>query len=257
LTISQALGLGALQGVTEFLPVSSSGHLVLARELLGIREPVMEFVVLVHAGSLLAILVYFWREIVSVFTTRRHLIPWLIVGSVPAALAYAAFDKLIEETFESPLVVGLGMLFTGAVLLVCERRARDERSLGNVTWQDALFIGVAQAIALLPGVSRSGMTVGSGLFRGLERGAAVAFAFLLGSIAVGGATLLKCRHFGSAEAMGGWAPALGGFAMSGMVSLLALSLLTWLVRRKSLAVCAIYCFLVGSAVVLAKLTGLW
>ncbi len=257
MTIGQGLGLGALQGLTEFLPVSSSGHLVLARALLGVQEPAVEFVVLVHAGSLLAILAFFWRDILSLFTTRRRLIGWLLLGSVPAAVVYAVFHDAVEASFERPLVVGAALLVTGGVLLGAERLASDRRSLDEVGWLDALLIGVAQAVALLPGISRSGMTIGTGLARGLERRAAVTFAFLLGSVAIGGATLLKARDFGSLAAGSGWGPVAAGFVAAAVVSFGSLALLTISVRRKCLAYFAIYCFFVGGGVILAKLTGLW
>lgn len=255
MTIGQGLGLGVLQGVTEFLPVSSSGHLVLAREWMGITEPAVEFVVLVHAGSLVAILAFFWRDIWSLFTTRRRLIPWLVVGSIPAAVVYALLKDAVEASFERPLVVGFCLLVTGGVLLVSERLATDRRPLAGVGWLDALLIGLAQAAALLPGISRSGMTIGSGIARGLERRAAVTFAFLLGAVAIGGGTVLKARDFGSLAAVGGYGPAVAGFVASAAVSLLSLVLLTYIVRRKCLGYFAIYCFLVGGGVILAKLIG--
>jgi len=256
-TIAQGVGLGALQGLTEFLPISSSGHLVLARELLGIRDPAVGFVVLVHAGSLLAILVFFRREILSLFTSRRRLIPRLVVGTIPAALAYAALKEPIEGLFENPLAVGVALLLTGTVLIVSERLSSNRRSLDEVSWLDGLLVGVAQAFALVPGVSRSGMTIGSGLARGLERGAAVAFAFLLGAVAIAGGAAVKLKDFGELGAQAGWAPLAAGFVSSAVVSLASLVLLSLVVRRKRLSWFAIYCYPVGGAVVLAKLTGLW
>jgi len=257
-TIGQAIGLGALQGLTEFLPVSSSGHLVLAKALFGIEEPnAVGFVVLVHAGSLLAILAFFRREILSLFTTRRRLIPWLIVGTIPAGIAYVALKDPIEGLFRSPLAVGAAMLVTGTVLLLGEWRARELRSLGEVRWQDAVAIGVAQAFALAPGISRSGMTVSSGLASGLTRPAAVAFAFLLGAAAIGGGTVGKAKDFVEMGAQAGWAPLAAGFAASLVVSLGSLWLLTVVVRRKCLKYFALYCYVIGLAVLLAKLTGLW
>ena len=275
--IGEALVYGVVQGLTEFLPVSSSGHLVLARELLGgSDEPALELVVLVHAGSLVVILAYFWRDIVSLLTTRRRLIGWLLVGSVPAAAVYKLFQGPVEAAFQEPLLVGLALLVTGTVLLVTERLASDRRSLDEVTWLDAVVVGLAQALALFPGISRSGMTIGSGLARGLNRRSAVTFAFLLGAIAIGGGTLLKAKEIvdgaskptpavergeaGAAPAEGAsthWGPAAAAFAASAVVSLGALAALAFVVRRKRLAGFAIYCYAVGGAVVLAKLTGLW
>lgn len=258
MTIGEAIGLGALQGLTEFLPVSSSGHLVLANELFGIEEPnAVAFVVLVHAGSLLAIAAFFWREILSLFTTRRRLIPWLIVGTVPATVAYVLLDDTIEGLFTNPLAVGIALLVTGTVLLLSERMAREARSLDEVTWRDAAIIGAAQAFALVPGISRSGMTVSSGLAVGLKRPAAVAFAFLLGAAAIGGGTLSEAKQFIEMGAQMGWGPLVAGFVSSMGVSLGSLWLLTVVVRRKCLKWFALYCYAAGVAVVLAKATGLW
>jgi len=276
-TTLQALGLGALQGLTEFLPVSSSGHLVLARELLNVHEAPVTFEVLLHAASLVAILLFFRREVVSVFTTRRQLILPLIVGTIPAGLAGVLLKSRLEAMFASPVAVGVALLFTGTVLVVGERLAGGERRLGDVDWRDGLWIGIAQAIALVPGVSRSGMTVSGGLASRLERRAAVAFAFLLGAVAISGAAVLEAREIVKAgerpavaqpsEKVAGEqppaaAPGLGGamvagFAAALVVSLAALALLVRVVQRKRLAWFGIYCYVVGGAVLLAKLTGLW
>ena len=257
LTILEALGLGALQGVTEFLPISSSGHLVLAQELLKIKEPPLPFVVLLHAGSLLAILLYFRREIVSVFTTRRHLIVPLIIGTIPAGLGYLLLKKRLEAMFENPVGVGVGLLVTGTVLIAAERLATDRRSLDEVRGEDGFWIGIAQTIALVPGISRCGMTVGAGLASGFERAAAVAFAFLLGLVAIGGATVAKLKDIAAMGSEAGWGALAAGFVASAIVSLGALVLLTVVVNRKRLAWFAIYCYAVGVAVLLAKLFGAW
>jgi undecaprenyl-diphosphatase len=259
LTILEGLGLGALQGLTEFLPVSSSGHLVLARELWGIEgEAAIDMVVLMHAGSLLAIAVYFRRDFLSLMTTRRRLIPWLVLGSVPAAAAYVGLKDFLEgELFDNPTAVGVAMLVTGTMLWWTERLASDRKPLEQATWLDSLLIGIAQAVAIIPGISRSGMTISTGLARGLERTAAVTFAFLLGAVAIGGATLLKGRDLLNMGAQSGWAAVTAGFLASAVVSLAALALLAFIVRRKCLRGFALYCYTVGGGVLLAKLTGLW
>ena len=154
MTILEGLGLGALQGLTEFLPVSSSGHLVLARELWGIEgEGAIDMVVLMHAGSLLAIAVYFWRDFLSLLTTRRRLVPWLILGSVPAAVAYVGLKNFLEgELFDNPTAVGVAMLVTGTMLWWTERLASDRKPLEQATWLDSLLVGIAQAVAIIPGI---------------------------------------------------------------------------------------------------------
>lgn len=274
MTVGQAAALGALQGITEFLPISSSGHLVLANELLrslggsplgAEAELPLAFVVLVHAGSLVAIVAFFWREFLSLLTTRRRLIAMLVVGTVPAGVAFVLL-KAIEHLsntdvmaglLEKPLPVGVALVATGAVLWLGEGRGRERTGLDGVRWSDALLVGVAQAVAIVPGISRSGMTITSGLVRGLERRAAVAFAFLLGAVAIAASAVVELKDFERLGAHLGTGPLVVGFAVSAGASLGALALLSLVVRRKRLRVFAIYCFAVGAGVVLAKLSGVW
>jgi undecaprenyl-diphosphatase len=157
---------------------------------------------------------------------------------------------------KEPWGLGLGLLVTGTVLWVSERLATGERPLDSLGAGDAFWIGVAQAVALAPGVSRSGMTVGAGLASGLERGAAVVFGFLLGAVAIAGATVLKLKEI-VAVPKGELVPMALGFAASLVVSMAALWLVTLVVRRKRLFCFTIYCYAVGSAVLLAKLAGVW
>ena len=256
MTILEGLALGALQGVTEFLPVSSSGHLVLARALFSIEGASVAMDVLLHSASLVAIVVFFRSEVASLVTRRRHLLPVLLVGTLPAAILGLALRTQLEGLFENPAGVGAGLLLTGTVLVLGERMGVAERSLDEVRLDDGLWVGLAQAIALVPGVSRSGMTMGAGLASGLDRGAAMAFAFLLGMVAIAGATVLEAREIaemGSTDL----AAMSCGFAASLVASLASLAFLTLVVRRKCLSVFAIYCYLVGGAVLLAKLTGMW
>lgn len=256
MTMLEGIGLGVLQGITEFLPVSSSGHLVLARALFKIEGAPVTMEVFLHAGSLVAILAFFRREILSLLTVRRHLVAALVVGTLPAAVLGLGLRGRIEWLFENPVGVGIGLLLSGTVLWVGERLATDHRPLEAVGVEIGFWVGIAQAIGLAPGVSRSGMTVSAGLASGLERGAAVAFAFLLGAIAIAGATVLKLREI-SALGQTSLAPMLAGFAASVLASLGSLAVLSFIVQRKCLSVFAIYCYCVGAAVLLAKLTGVW
>jgi undecaprenyl-diphosphatase len=230
---------------------------VLAQTFLGVKESPVAFDVFLHTASLVAILIFFRREILSVFTIRRYLIPILIVGTIPAGVAGVLLKARIEAMFESPLTVAVGLIITGVVLRLGEYFSKDERTLDEITYGDALWVGVAQAIALVPGISRSGMTVSSSLARGLERGAAVAFAFLLGAIAITGATVLKAKEMMKLGTEGGWGPMAAGFAGSLVASLAALVLLSDFARRKRLSWFALYCFVVGGSVLLAKLLGRW
>ncbi|MBA2487923.1 MAG: undecaprenyl-diphosphate phosphatase, partial [Chloroflexi bacterium] len=196
--ILQSMAIGVIQGLTEFLPISSSAHLILVPRLLGWRDPFLnspEFDVMLHMGTLLALLLYFGRELVVLARAwlasirerrlkgdaQRRLAWLLIVTVVPAAIIGALFEDFFDETFRDVLLAIPVFLVVGAALLaVAERIGRRERGLDRLRLPDALVIGVAQALALFPGISRSGVTIAAGLFLGLERAAAARFAFLMG-----------------------------------------------------------------------------
>ena len=274
MTIGQAAALGGLQGITEFLPISSSGHLVLANALLrslggkalGAEDQLpLAFVVLVHTGSLVAIVAFFWREFLSLLTTRRRLIGLLVLGTIPAGVAFVIL-KAIEHVsgaevmgalLERPLPVGIALLVTGAVLWLGEGRGEGRTALDGVRWSDGWWVGVAQAVAIVPGISRSGMTITAGLARDLERRTAVAFAFLLGAVAIAAGTVVELKDFERLGGRLGLGVLATGFAVSAAASLGALALLSVVVRRKRLRVFAVYCFVVGGASILANLWGLW
>lgn len=183
--------LALVQGLTEFLPVSSSAHLILVPSLLGWPDQGLAFDVAVHLGTLIAVVAYFRHDIVTLFfawsasLTRRQMSPearlaWgVILGTIPAGLVGLAFKDFIEESLRSPLVIATTTIIFGLLLWVADRRSklvRDEYSLG---WQDFLVIGGAQAMALIPGTSRSGITITAGLLLGLTREAAARYSFLL------------------------------------------------------------------------------
>ena len=257
MTLAHSMFLGLLRGITEFIPVSSDGHEMLARTLLKVERPSAAFDVLLHAASLLAILIYFRREILSVFTIRRYLIPVLIVGTVPVAIVGGFYQQQIVALLDSPVAVGIGLIATGTALRLGEYFATDQRTLDELTIGDALFVGVAQAFALAPGVSRAGMTLSSGLGRGLERNTAVAFSFLLGAMAILGAAVVRCKDGIEVGARSDWGTMAAGFAVSLVASLASLVLLSDLARRKRLSWCAIYCYVLGAVVLLAKLFAVW
>lgn len=204
----QAAVLGVVQGLTEFLPVSSSGHLILVRELLG-WELLADahwntiFDVSVHAGTFAGLLVYFWRDIVRLvgafFSTFRHGIAgaadrrlaWIIViATIPAALAGLLGAGVIEaQVREAPMIVAALLILFGLILWAAERRGRKARALSATGWADGMLIGLAQALSLAPGVSRSGITMTVGLARGMTRDTAARFSFLLSIPIIGGAAL--------------------------------------------------------------------
>ena len=200
----KAAVLGIVQGLTEFLPVSSSGHLILVRAALGwklLADPHLNkmFDVALHAGTFLALVAYFRSDVgrllaAFLVSLRRGLggdpyrrLAWIIaVGTVPAAAAGLAGEKVIEERLGSPALVALELILFALLLWVADRRGRKRRDMGRADWGDGIIIGVAQALALAPGVSRSGITMPAGLARGMTRETAARFSFLLSIPIVGG-----------------------------------------------------------------------
>src|SRR3989344_6241706 len=196
--IIQAIILGLIQGLTEFIPVSSSGHLVLAHHLLGIAEHGLAYDVALHFGTLVALVAYFWKDLLGYARSlikkddNTRLAYLLIAATVPAAVIGYLLESKAESQFRSVRLVGLTMLVFGAIMLLAEyyyRRQAKHTKLDDIQTPQALAMGFAQAIAILPGVSRSGSTITAGLFMGLDRIAATRFSFLLGIPITAGAGL--------------------------------------------------------------------
>ncbi|MEN6480290.1 MAG: undecaprenyl-diphosphatase UppP [Anaerolineales bacterium] len=258
MSIWEAILWGVLQGATEFLPVSSSGHLVLVPWLLHLTTPDVTFDVMLHAGTLLASLVFFWGDICTLLkglwesirtrhlTASGHMALLVVVGVVPAGLAGVLWEDVVASAFGAPAVVAALLLVTGALLALGERVGRRERSLASLTWRDALWIGLAQCVALLPGVSRSGTTISAGLLRDLDREAATRYSFLLAMPLIAGATgysLLTLPDGGEGVSLGLLAVGLITAAVAGYA---ALHWLLGLVRRHSVWPFAIYCWAIGT-----------
>ena len=189
MNIFQALILGLIQGLTEFIPVSSSGHLVLAHHALGVFDNGLAFDVALHAGTLIALLLYFWKDLWlylhAIFKRSKHTrLAWLlIVATIPAAAIGYLLESKAENQFRSIRLVTFNMLIFGGVMLIVEhyyRRRQRTTELDNVTTSQAMTMGFAQAMAIVPGVSRSGSTITAGLLTGLDRVSATRFSFLLG-----------------------------------------------------------------------------
>jgi len=274
LTDIQALILGIVQGATEFLPISSSGHLVLVPWLLdwhGVGESNMAFDVLVHLGTLAAVFGYFWRDfkrmIGAAWSGVRRRDPmgdpdsrlaWFILGgSIPAGLAGLALEDWFEGLFGNPAAVAVLLFGTAGLLCLAERvrahgdasRAPDRRlnTLNRMKWADALWIGAAQAMAILPGISRSGATIAAGLVRGFDRASAARFSFLLGTPAIIGAAALQLLDLLQAGALESQIKVLLiGFASAAVVGYLAIHALLLYVRQRSLNIFAVYCALFGA-----------
>lgn len=266
MSLLHALILGIVQGLTEFLPVSSDGHLVLVPFVLGWDEPSLAFIVSTHIGTLLALLFVFRERIVELLRAviggagrepdRR--LAWLIViGTVPGAVLGGVFASQVETTFERPVLAALLLGVTGWALISAEsafeERKAEPRPEGALTPLDAGLIGLAQATAVLPGISRSGTTIATGLWRGIGRETAARFSFLLAIPITIGAIIVKIPDMIDEGTSGNGGAMALGVLTSAVVGVLAIEAMLALVRRRGLKPFGVYCFLAMTAGLLTAL----
>jgi undecaprenyl-diphosphatase len=259
--IYQALVLGLVQGLSEFLPISSSAHLTLAPWALGWTDPGLAFDVALHVGTIAAVLWYFRAEWVALGRSGLHIISkrrvetpeerrliFLIIGTIPAAIAGLLLEKKAETAFRAPALIATMLIVMGILLWAVDRYSRSDRTLGSIRWQDALMIGIAQAFALIPGVSRSGSTITGARFLGLDRQSAAIFSFLLSMPVTAAAAILKVPDALHSE---GLTPAIiVGVVSAAVSSWLAIAVLLRYVSHRSYGVFAAYRILLGAAVLL-------
>ena len=251
----KAVTLGILQGLTEFLPVSSSGHLVLAQSLLGMDAPGITLEVVLHVGTILAVLAVYGQDLVgiargilsrdSAFRMResRRLALWIILGSAPAAVVGIGLKSQVEVLFNSVLAVGVSLIMTGVILQASGGKTRGNRRAEGLGPAGALWVGLAQAAAIVPGISRSGATVGAGLHLGLRPPEAARFSFLLSVPAVAGAALVDVLD-------ASWSAFPATFLLAGALSAFisgyaAIRVLLWVLGRGRLRAFSYYCFALG------------
>lgn len=258
----EALILGLFQGITEFLPISSSAHLVLLPWLLGWQDPGLTFDVGLHLGTFLAVILYFWRDWwrigrdfvqgiarLSVFGPQTRMGWLLLLGTIPGVVAGVLFEHEAETAFRDIRLVAAMLILLGLVLLLAERLAKHVRGMESVSLADSLLIGIAQAFAVIPGVSRSGATISMGLFRGLQRESAARFSFMLGTPIILGASAKRL----SSALLGGLLPddrlpfVLGAMA-SAVAGFATIALLLRFLQRHSTMPFVIYRLLLGLAI---------
>jgi undecaprenyl-diphosphatase len=246
-----AIVLGILQGVTEFLPVSSSGHLVLAQSLLpGFDAPAASFDVLLHGGTLLAVVAYFYRDLIEIGSRLRHpgegglrMPLLLVVGTIPAGLVGVLFQGAIEPLFSSPRAASIGLLVTAGLLVAAVISGKGDRRMeGLLLWQ-ALLVGCFQALAILPGISRSGATIAIALLLGYSGTESARFSFLLSLPAVAGAMVLQAGDLFVTNAWGVYVAGALAAAASGWLSI---AVLMRILHRGRLLPFALYCLALGS-----------
>lgn len=251
----QAIILGIVQGITEWLPVSSSGHLAIIQQVWKIEAPVF-FDILLHLGTILAVIAVFWKDILEMFRaffkfdfkTEYGKLPFMIVfAMVPTAVIGFVFKGLFESFFSNLKVIGVALIITGVFLFICERWEK-KKALG---FKESLLIGTAQGIAIIPGISRSGATIGTGLLAGVDKRKAARFSFLLSIPAIIGAALFD---FSAAEINSvGLLNAAVGVAVAAVVGYFAINWLLKVIEKKRFHWFAVYCWAIGIIVLFYSL----
>ena len=260
--------LGVIQGLTEFLPVSSSGHLVIFQNLFGFHEPELFFDICLHLGTLIAIFLVFWKEIITILTTLIQL-PVLarktggikpliehnesvrmalliILGSIPTAILGLFFQSIAHQLFSSLRTVGIMLLVTGTLLWITRRHAALGRPITAVTMKDALVIGFVQGLAIVPGISRSGSTISVALLLGVDREVAGRYSFLLSIPAILGALVMGLEANMLQTSSASVSVLLLGTAMASIVGYVSLVVLMRLVKKGKLSAFAPYCWGIGA-----------
>ncbi len=259
MNLFHALILGIIQGLTEFIPVSSTAHLLIGQQLFNIPadEAMFSFLVIVQLGTLISLFAFYWKDLVSILkatfdfrraTPERNLGIYIVVATIPALLAGYLLRDAVEALFETPLLQASIRLFSAATLLtLAEVLTRKNRTLDSMTWLDALIVGLFQIIAVFPGASRSGSTITGGLFRGFDRVSAARFAFLMSVpvlLAAGGYEMLDVLQMPN---LGNFLPLLAvGFVTAAVVGWFAIKWLIDYLSKRSLYVFAGYCAAAGT-----------
>ncbi len=268
MTFLHAFLLGILQGLTEFIPVSSTAHLLIGQKLLGIpaSDATFSFLVLVQIGTILSLIVYFYKDLREIAKAMlknpvaespdslTRLGWYLLIATIPALIAGVLLKDALEALFKTPLIEASIRLFAAAILMsLAEWLGKRTRKLENMTWLDALFIGMMQVIAIFPGASRSGTTISAGMFRGFDRPSAARFAFLMSVSVMLAAGAYESLDLLKMPNLGSFLPLLAvGFITAAVVGWLAIKWLLNYLNKNSLYLFAIYCALLGLLVLLVQ-----
>jgi len=253
MTISEAVISGIVQGVTEFFPISSSGHLVILHSFFGIKKDLLAFDIFLHFGTLVSIIIFFHKDIINMLVKDRPMLKFIIIGSVPTFLIGILFKDAVKPLFTNLWSVGVSLIVTGIFLFIASffamywKTARKEKPLGVI---NSIIVGTAQGIAVIPGISRSGATIGASLIAGICGQTALKFSFLLALPAVLGANLLKAREiYGSLVAID-MVPFLAGAVAAAITGLVAIKAMFGILRKNLFFLFGIYCVFIGFSVLI-------
>ncbi len=250
----EALILGIVQGLTEFLPVSSTAHLVLFPWFFHWSGEIdsLTFDLALHAGTLLALLVCFWKDWLDIILKKQRLLLLIIIASIPAGVAGLLLEHMVESRFRTPAVISASLVVIGVFMLLSEK-VYKQRKTEEIGLMDAVVIGISQAVAIVPGVSRSGITISTGLFRGLGRESAARFSFLLSTPVIGGAVLLHARKMITGGETHNVRLFIVGVAASAVTGLAAIKFLMSYLKKHPVSVFAYYRFVLAAVI----LFGIW
>jgi undecaprenyl-diphosphatase len=272
MTILQSFLLGIIQGLTEFIPVSSTAHLLISQYLFGIpaSDAMFAFLVLVQLGTIVSLIIFFWKDLLNIVVdTLKNLsglknfnglpqnakLGWyIVIATIPALLAGVLLKHFVEALFKTPLLEAAIRLFAAATLLtLAEYFGKRTRKLESMTWLDALFVGLMQIIAVFPGASRSGTTISGGMFRGFDRPSAARFAFLMSVPVMLAAGAYESLDLLKMSNLGSFLPLLAvGFITAAMVGWFAIKWLLDYLNKNSLYIFAIYCAIVGVIILILQ-----
>ena len=252
--IVEAIILGVIQGLTEFFPVSSTAHLIVVPWLFGWKGDVntLTFDVALHAGTLTALLFYFWKDWLELFTRNQKFLGLIIIASIPAGAAGFFLNDIVETTLRKPFLISLMLVAVGLVMLAAERSEKS-RTIEKTNFIDSLIIGIAQAIAIIPGVSRSGITISAGLFRGLRREASARFSFLISTPIIAGAILLHLKKFLTSQEPHDLQLFTAGFISSSITGFFAIMFLLNFLKKYPLNLFVYYRFILAVVII----AGIW
>jgi undecaprenyl-diphosphatase len=250
----EAIILGIVQGITEFFPVSSTAHLILFPWFFNWSGLVdtLTFDVSLHAGTLVALIGCFWRDWVEIISQKRKMLVMIIIGTIPAGTVGLLFNNIVEQNMRNPYIIVVSLVVVSIVMYLSEKMFKHKK-INEISYVDAVYIGIAQAVALIPGVSRSGVTISAALFRSVERESAARFSFLLATPVIAGALLLhskKILSYGTEYDYGLFAV---GFFVSAAVGFVSIKFLLKFFKRYSLNLFVYYRFILALVIII----GIW
>ena len=273
MTIIQAIILGIFQGITEFLPISSSGHLVILQKIFDISEGNLFFTAMLHFGTLLSIFIVYYKDIIKIILESIYLISdaiklkkikldneyrvlaiMIIIGTIPTGVVGIIFKDVFESFYSNIFIVGIALLITGLLLWIANRATKGTKDASNMKFIDAIIVGIFQGLAIIPGISRSGSTIVGSLMRGFNKKFATKFSFLLALPAILGATILELKDALSLQQnLFFTGPIILGIIVSALTGIIAIKILIRALEKNNLYKFAYYVWALGLMVLISGL----